>query len=312
MKRIRNISNKIGVLIILIITGCSNHNKVESHITGFDISPDGKYIVYSFGEDKQSASLYQSQIDGGNPKIIAKDSSYSFFNPKFSKDGNTIIFVGNNEKNKKSSIWEVDKNGLSLKKIFEDSGFISEVIYSDYTKAIYFIKANVYDSYSPIAPKAKHDFDIYALDNNDFKPKKISAMAAYSLASLIEVDKDKILIGVRGDEADSGIFFYHKDSKKVEKIVTTNDTLTNSTGYLNPVVLDDGNIICASYYELVSIDLKSKLDEMILPSSGYHFRDIRYNKKLHKIFFARQDRTDDIYITDLDGENLKEVTLVKK
>jgi len=298
------------LFIIVVINGCNKTTGI-SYLTSFDVSPDGKFIVYSFTNDEHEADLYKAKIDGTNAHLLIREKNYSFFNPKFSADGTKIFFIGNNQKKKESSIWEINEQTDTTKKIFEDVAFITEVISSKYDNILFYIKANDYDSYSPIAPKAKHDFDIYSLKIDSLKSKKISSLNSYGLYDLGEVDENRLILSQRGTE--NGIFFYDKKStKKTEKIVTINDKLRNSTGYSKPVILKDGNIICASYFQLVKINLITKLEKTILPTSGYHFRSICYNEKSDRIFFTKRDDTNNIYSVNSNGENLTEVTLSKE
>lgn len=296
--------------LFFLITGCGN-NKAVSRLTSFDVSSDGNFIVYSFINDENQSELYTAKLDGTDTKLFVSMKDYSFFNPKFSNDGTKVVFVGNNKMSRESSIWEINVDGRSLRKILADKGFISEVIYSEYNENLFYIRANEYDSYSPIVSKARHDFDIYSLVVDSLKGEKISELKAYNLYGLVELNKSKLLIGQRGSDFENGIFFFDKNSNtKLEKIETTNDKLKNSTGYSNPIVVADRNIVCSSYYQLVRIDLATKLEEIILPSTGYHFRKICYNKRLERIFFTKKDDTDNIYSIDKDGENFQEVTLL--
>lgn len=297
----------IFILIFLLYISCKNDSKNVDSITSFDVSADGNFIVYSFAYTNK-ISIYKANIDGSDIQLLASDQDYSFFSPKITPDGKTVFFIGTNKKNAISSIWQVHKD-RAPQKIFEDVGFISDVIFSRNCDSLFYIKANEYSSYSPIAPKANHNFDIYSIDIDNPKSKKISTLNAYSLSDLNGVDENKIIISQRGSDAENGIFFYNKNSNELEKIETTNDTLRHSTGYSNPVLLNDNTIICASYYQLVKIDLVTKLEKTILPSNGYHFRKICYNRKLKRIFFTKRDDTQNIYSIDTNGGNLREIAI---
>lgn len=298
----------IYTTVVLCIVGCAGEN-IPIHLTSFDISPDGRFIVYSFSDEKDKLNLYKVNLEDKSIQILASEKGYSFFNPKFSKDGKKVIFVGNNQENMESSIWEINEDGDSIKKIVVDKGYISEVTYSKYDKSLFYIKANEYDSYSPIAPKAAHDFDIFSLRIDSIKGKKISNLKSYSLYALEEFSKFKLIVSQRGIDSENGIFLFDIKSMDLEKIETTNDKLRNSTGYSNPNVATDSTIICSSYYQLVIVDLKTKLEKTILPSNGYHFKQIRYNEKLKRIFFTKSDDTDSIYSVDINGEDFKDMIL---
>lgn len=296
------------VLIAFFFFGCNKDGENMNELSSFDISPNGDFIVYSRIKNHKS-SLYKAKIDGSDIKLLASEEKYSFFNPKITLDGQYVFYIGSNEENMRSSIWKFNFDTGS-RKIFEDVGYISEIIFSRYNNNIFYIKAKEYDSYSPIVSRSFHNFDIYSLSDDTEKTKKISSLNAYGISDLQEFDENKFILSQRGVGSENGIFYYSDNFKtELKKITTTNDTLRNSTGYSNPVVLDNYSLICASYYQLVKIDLNTRLEKTILPSNGYHFKQINYNKKLKKIFFTKRDNTDNLYSIDINGGNFEAIKL---
>jgi len=295
---------------VLFFVACKNDNKSRLEITSFDISSDGNFIVFSQINSDNKSSLYKSRIDGSDIQLLANKNNYSFFYPKITQDGKKIFFIGSNKNKMESSIWKIDIVKPSIEKIFEEKGFISEIILSKFNNNILYIKAKDYTSYSPIASKGKHDFDIYSMNIDSLNSKKISDLNAYSLSNIIEIDENKLLISQRGTEIENGIFFYNKNFKsELIKIETTNDTLRNSTGYTNPVLLDSHTLVCASYFQLMKIDLETKLEKQILSSNGYHFKQINYNKKLDRLFFIKRDKSNNLYSININGEDFKQTAL---
>ena len=295
---------------ILLFTACKNNIENKPEITNFDISPNGDFIVYSYINSNNISNLYMAKIDGSDINLLVSKNNYSFFCPKITKDGKTIFFIGSDERNMESSIWKFNVSKTSFKKILTEKGFISEITLSKFHNNILYIKADYYKSYSPIAGKRKHDFDIYSMNIDTIQPKKISALNAYTLSNLIELDENKIIIGQRGSDTENGIFFFNKKFiKELKKIETINDTLSHSSGYSNPVAIDSTTLICASYFKLVKINLDTKLEKRILPSNGYHFRQINYNKKLKRIFYIKRDDSNKIYSININGKDYKVVIL---
>ena len=168
---------------------------------------------------------------------------------------------------------------------------IGEGFISDYTlylaNKIYYLQAKTFDSYSPIASKSYHNFDIYSLD-----------------LETLEINKNELLITVRGTSSKSGLFLLNinstNDEQNFNKILIINDTLRNSEMYTNPVILPNGNILSASSYQMVELDLKSKMEYPILPSNGRHYKTIRNISNM--IFYKQTDYTDSIYYFNLDNK----------
>jgi len=108
---------------------------------------------------------------------------------------------------------------------------------------------------------------------------------------------------------ESGIFFYNILNSEFEKVITKNDTLLNSTGYGSPNKINDSTLICSSYYRIVKIDLSQQKEELIIPSTGYQYDEVRYNRTQNKIYFRKTDYTDKIYVMDLLNKDIKEIII---
>lgn len=283
-----------------------NDNAIR--ILNFDVSPNCDYIVFSLKKNGKS-SIYRCDIDGKDVKLLfSSESNISFYKPRFSNNGKDLVFLGEIASvGTKNSIWSgrIDASGLT--QLIDSTGLRGEAVYGLDDSIIYYSQAEDYAAYSPIGMKAPHNFNIYQMNLLDRKKVKLTNINAYTLYNIIDFDKERFLLTVRG--GDEGLFFLTKKQEdKLDKIITTNDTLNNSTGYSNAVVLDKNNIICSSYYKLIVLNLLTKNERMILPSTGSHFKEIRYCNKGKKVFFTKNDNTNDLYclnINDLDLTKIK-------
>ncbi|TDQ08059.1 TolB-like translocation protein [Pedobacter metabolipauper] len=290
----------------MCINSSEKHAK-ENRLDSFDITADGKHIVFSrFFNGK--IMLYKANIDGTDIKLLVDTTiDLDCKSPRFSPDGEEIVFIGYAGKSFKSSIWRVSINGDNLKQLTDTNSLKMEAIFSNDKKNIYYTLADEFKAYSPIARAAPHKFDVYSLDLHNNKIAKVTNLKAYSIYHITDVDSLTMVFNM-GDK-EGGIFFYGKRSGVLNRLVTKNDTLTNSTGYFDPAFIDQNHIICSSYYELVTIDLLSKYEKLILPSNGRQFTARRYNKKLNRIFFMKSDDEYTIQSINLDGTDLKEINI---
>ncbi|MGJ1417975.1 hypothetical protein ACR79T_00010 [Sphingobacterium spiritivorum] len=294
------------MLVVLFFSCSSDKNKDVGELGRFDISNDGKFIIYSWLEGEKS-SIYRVDVDGKNVKLLINSSdNISYFNPSCSSVDEQIILVGYSPKSLKSSLWISNIFGEKLKQITDSSTLKLEAIFSVDGESIYYTQANEYTGNSPIGRRAAHDFDVYELKPKSFETKKITNLNSYQITNILDIDSSQMLLTI--NDKDRGIFFLEKKSGNLSKIQTLNDTLRNSTGYSNPVLLNNNYVVCSSYYELAQIDLKKKIEKIILPSSGVHFKQIRYNKLLNSIFFIKQG-SNIIYRLNVDGTDLKEIEM---
>lgn len=192
--------------------------------------------------------------------------------------------------------------------LVNDSSIVTEGIFSMTNDSIFFTKAQEYRSYSPIGVEQPHKFDIYFKGmSTSFSPKKISNLSAYSIQDINLSSNGNLLFSMTDD--DSGSFFLNTRNFSVSKITTTNDTLRNCMLYSNPIMVNNGLILCSSSYQLVVIDLKARKEKTILPSSGSHFKCIRYNKKTDLIYFTKTTDRGVIHVVDVNGNELRTIHL---
>lgn len=296
------------ILIGILFAGCFTDSKqsYSQELLDFDISPDGKSIIFSWGDNDNSV-IYKSDINGNSPQeLFHPQDNFSSYLPRYSPDGSKIVLIRRNSKAKKSSIWVVDYEGKNLKEVVDNERLNIEAIFSYDGKSLYFTKASDYSG-GPKSRKAAHGFDIYSFDFYSKKIEKISNFKAYNLYYISSLNNDDILFSMR-DEVD-GVFIYQKKINELKKIIVVNDTVNNSQAYSNPISINNNNIICSSYYDIVKIDLNAQKEKVILSSNGSQFKAIKYNHKISKIFFQKRDIGNSIYSINTDGSGLKEIPL---
>ncbi|WP_312903059.1 hypothetical protein [Chryseobacterium taichungense] len=303
-------SKLIWISLLIILYSCKQDKK-KSNLNGFDISSDGKSIVFSYKQDSLY-SIYNKSINNGKSHVIFKGSG-NYVNPKYVDNGKTIValYYPSDKVSPEFHFYDVNTDKV-IEKIKVDDGFISDYTFSN-DKKIFYLQAKSFQSYSPVTPKTYHDFDVYQLDLFTLKSKKISNLNSYSMTEILNLGQDILLISQQGESSESGLFLFNTKSSGYEsnllnKIIIDNDTLRNSTMYSNPVLLPSKNILCASSYQLVMLDLSKKEEYPIFPSTGYHYSTIRNIKNL--IFYKQNDGTNNIYYFNLNEKKIKSINAV--
>lgn len=303
-------SKLIYIFLLIFLYSC-NQDKKESYLNGFDISPDIRNIVFSYKEDSLYY-IYTKPINHGKSSVIFKGSG-NYVNPKYINNGKTIValYYPRNELVPEFHFYDIVSHKIT-DKIKVDDGFISDYTFSLSNK-IFYLQARTFQSYSPIAPKAYHDFDIYELDLVTLKSKRISNLNSYSMQEILNLGQDSLLISRQGEPNESGLFLFNtesitKSSNPFNKIIIGNDTLRNSTMYSNPVMLPNNNILCASSYQMVMLDLKAKKEYPVFPSTGYHYNIIRNVQDV--IFYQQNDDTNNIYYFNLKDKKINSLNIL--
>lgn len=295
------------VFFTVLISGCSSDKQIISlGIGSFDITPDGKSIIYTFRKSARML-VYKANIDGTQSSLLVGDGvDMQYFNPNCSEDGKKLVFVGSKGGNVNSAVFMCNVEGSNLEKLTPDSALVMETIFSVNGDTVYFTQAGEYKNYSPIASEAPHKFDIYRINLKDKSISKRTNEAAYSMYGLADVDNNKWILNLNME----GCYFYNKDGSGMEKIVIANDTLDYSKSYSDPVIIDEDNIVASSYSRLVIVNHQTKTEKLLTHFKGRHFQTIRYNKILNKIFYTLDDGTNSIHSINMDGTGKEDITIV--
>ncbi|MGE6395488.1 hypothetical protein [Chryseobacterium scophthalmum] len=296
------------IFSFLTIFSCRNEN-TESKVNGFDISPDKNFIVYSYKIDSLYTAFVKN-IETGSLSMITREIG-SNTNPKFTEDGKTIVSVFYDKENVSTEFHFYDiKQKKNIKKIKIPYGFISDYQFINKEKLLY-LKSISFDSPSSFSPKSFHNYDIYILDIRTAKSEKISDVDSYFMGEIAPLNDSLVVVSMVEDVEKSGLYLFKKEKnatlENMGRIMILNDSLRKSTMYRNPVILSENNIICASSYQLVSLDLKSKLESQILPSNGHHYNQIR--SRGETIYYKQNDNTDLVYYFDLNNKVIKYINL---
>lgn len=297
------------LLISIVFVRCNQNNEQntvdKNGLGSFDINKNEDQLLFSFTIAGKS-SIYKSQIDGSKVKEFIKFSdSTLLFKPRYSPDGKKIVFILSRHGQVNSSLWIINVDGSSLTKLAE--GLITEAVFSFDNNYIYFGKAAVYESFSPLASKNAHDFDVYCIKLKDHQIKKVTNLNAYQLSNIIDVNDNELIL----DLFPEGVCRYKKDgSAKLSKISPTNNKERNLDSYSKPVLVNEKSILLVSYYELVSFNLSDNKERLIFSTHGTdQFSTIRSLGKKNRLMFSYSKNDTVLYSIGLDGKGMKRINL---
>ncbi|SFE18085.1 TolB protein [Lentibacillus persicus] len=278
--KMKNISFITGmVFLFLILWGAGSLAAGPDGFSGFgqstDISPDDSELVFSYfhGDD---AALYAVPVSGGKAELLAKpEEGKSYHNPKFSPDGESIAFIEQweSEERQYSQLRIFDRNSQTVKQRINTSGYVTEGAFSPDGKSLYFLKADVYKNYSPIASERPHDFDIFRMDLESGKTERITDQKAYDMSSLEVTSSGDKLMYKTYQSNDQLVFLSLKDNSK-ERMVPVGDFASGTPVISSPTLSPDGKSIVFSdvaakdengtfVYEAFRMDLETKQAEQL-------------------------------------------------
>lgn len=291
------------LLIVSLFVRCTNDTTAtkfrrDDGLGAFDVTSDDRQIVLSYSM-KGKASLYTYLISESKLELFQtfKDE-VSLLNPKCSNNGKKVAFISNKEGSLASDIWIVNAEGGEPIRLVKSNALISEIAFSKNDEVLYYCSAKEYKSYSPLATKSAHDFDIYSVHIKDKKIEKISALNAYGLSNISDFNNDNILLSLTAE----GIFYYKKGTtSELIQIKPRNKGEKNANSYSRPVLVNPQLIGFVSYYNLFVLDLTTMDQKLIFSANGRgQFNNLSSYKKKNSLLFSLSDETNKLNSIDLN------------
>ena len=303
-------STKVTILLFVFYTlfNCKSNSEEIGYLLTFDIDPSGNHLIFSWKTDNKT-SIYRCDIDGKNVKKILDNDSLSYYAPRYSKEGDSIIFIATGYPNSlltSIGVWNVKENSSKL--IVNDSLLKTEAVLSEAGNKLIYLGANEYGKYSPIGRKAPHGFDIYEFNIKKNVTKRVTNFNAYQMNHLNYMQKDKFTFSSFLDGKD-GVFLYDDQTKNISMIAVKNDSLKSLNGFSKAEYINDTELVYTSYYKINLVDFRKNTKKKIYRSkSGNHISNLTYSKKLDKLFVSEQ-KQNFIFILDLNGKLIETIKL---
>src|SRR5699024_5614435 len=143
-------------------------------------------IVYvSYHEGQQHIKFHQENQE---QKTIPISEDKIILDIAFSPDGTSFIYsmaYKELEEDLQTTVNQVNVNTLKEETLFQEGGLITEMEYDPKDcQVIFYLQANTFENYSPIARANPHDFDIYSFHQDSGDHHQYTNFSAYSMGSL--------------------------------------------------------------------------------------------------------------------------------
>ena len=198
----------LSIVVIFLGGLLPNQNdqeQPEGLSSHFDVSAQGTIAYVEYTEGKPVLSLYNQDLSI-EAKVLELEVDQMILDPAFSTDGATLVFVStlkDAEMELKSRVHLLDLRTKKVKELFSRPSIITELEFSP-QGTLFYLSAETFQNYSPIASKRPHDFDLYEyrLENNEHLQR--TNLKKYAMRSLeIPLDeKGKSVFVQMDDDAD--------------------------------------------------------------------------------------------------------------
>jgi hypothetical protein len=266
---------------------------------------DDKYIYFSY-YDGRNASIFRVDSSGLNLNcIVSAKNDTSFYNPYLSNDNKKIVFIGYANRSNKSSIYVANIDGSSVQRLTDGNEMIREAFHSEYNNEIIYCKATEEKKYSPVGSSGAHGFDIFSLNLESMKTKKMSTLNAYQLGYITEFNKDSLLVYSYTNE--SGMFLFAKNNPdSLQRIEAKSESNELPNFYYQPLYSKTyQSYVFSNGYGLRVMDKSKTVRKTYDVPSPFIDCFCLYNTKARIFFTIEGDRC--FYSINFDGTNLKKI-----
>ena len=250
----------LGAILLLFVLSLVSYGKTSSgQIGSLAISPDGKLIAVSYGNDKTSF-IYVIPVDTGVARRLtdAKDGEES--GPSFSVDGKRIAYTYWPSDHTRPRIVIVNVDGSDMHQWSPSSVADLSPVLSPDNETMVFSRADFYGSYSPIAQPHPHGWSFFASNLDGTNVRQLTTERFYMASRpAVSADGKNMVVVTEGLDTGQQIAIYSTTSPgppvrtfrpHVPKEVSHKEPIFNCPNYL-----PDGSILFMAADEHLSYDV---------------------------------------------------------
>ncbi|MBM7605237.1 Tol biopolymer transport system component [Metabacillus crassostreae] len=191
--------NRITIFVMIIsfalaVTAISYNMLVEhdpyKYFTGLGseiaVSPNDEEIAFSYFLDGNE-EIYTANIDGSNIVKVTEGSNHRYHTPRFSVDGESILYLSTSEHNINSLITQNIDSGSSVQ-LTDSTLHVADALFSTTGESIYFIGI-IAEEFKKAEGETKEGFDLYQIDIASKEVTQLTDNDHFSMTNL-SISKD--------------------------------------------------------------------------------------------------------------------------
>ncbi|MGX5688167.1 TolB family protein [Arcticibacter tournemirensis] len=295
--------------VLFIIVSCAKKDIKVSSIGLYDISKDDRHIVFSFNGKENKTSIFQIDTNGALLKEIIPASTDSiYYNPRYNSDGSKILFIcSSSNANGHSSLYISNSDGSQKKRVLEVEEIITEAIFSDCERKIYYIGSKELGHSSPLGKDQPHLANIYSLNLEDGKVKQETNLDAYSIFRVSEYKCDSLLMYIPYPST-AGMVSVSKKTLQMERVQPANNPRNDSTLYYIPNYSKQFNMLAfTAPYELYIMSMVDKQAKLVT-REGSMISEFKFFNTKRRILYTNESQNC-FYYVDFGGGNKRTLKL---
>lgn len=301
--------------------------KVNGLTETYDVNADGDIAYVSDDEGRSGIYVHTGNHD---EQALELSEEETISDVAFSPDGDTLAYTANEEGT--ARIYTMDVDSFESQVLFQDEAYITEITYDpEDSEQLFYLKADTFENYSPIAQAKPHEFDLYSLDTESEEETSRTDLSTYEMQGMdISPDGENIYVTMVDDtqnDTQEDSFSAHQQIFRIplddpEDMRTlhlpaenTNDAaiLSDEAGIIYKAVAGE-NDIGTYQYELFYHDMDAKDTEQITDVQSYAGRPVLADDGETVYFiensaFAEEHPDNSLHKVDLDGSGETHVPL---
>lgn len=333
----------ILAIIVLIVTFVltliglffnKNVNEKRNGLSGeFDVSSKGMIAYVHYTDGKPEFHLYDLE-KSTETKLFELDVDKMIVDPTFSNDGETLTFIEMNkdlEDELQSVVYQVDLDSMQVNELFSAQAVVTEIEFSQTDESLLYLKAEVFQNYSPIASKRPHDFDLFEyhvqkdehLQHTNFKQYAMNSLTVAQDGESIFVqmlDEDEVETAEESFDMKMRVFNISLDGDKPVAISPKLDvdiydfTIEPNEDFMIYQAVSNPFSGETFQYELYKYDFETKEVQQLTELQEYAGHPV-ISRHMNKIFFivdkrfGKKDADYHLYEMKLDGTEVTEIIL---
>ncbi|WP_025786363.1 hypothetical protein [Sporosarcina sp. D27] len=192
-----------GICVLLGFTYSIPDEEKQQGLTGqFDVSTQGDIAYVTYERGKPTLYVKSEQLR----QVVQLPSNQSILDLAMMPDGKTVLYVNSDkelDEHSKSIIHQVHIESGKDEVLFTKEAIVMELVIDPKDEdRVFYLQADQFSNYSPVASLYPHDFDVHSVQLETGEHEQHTELSKYSMSSLQVSGEDDSIYIQMDDDAD--------------------------------------------------------------------------------------------------------------